>query len=156
MGRFSSYSLVDREGSTTDKIKTKERYYNDLKQEYTNAMASRHPEWSTRARYQLATAAQAFADEISMLPSKSGEKITYRSSTQYQKTAKAFSDYARKLHSENVLEAAKNPATYRENDWIRRSKMVVNGGNYSEKEALDQHELLPVSFKNNLPAEWSL
>jgi hypothetical protein len=156
MAKFNSYSLVDREGSTVDKIMTKERYYNDLKQEYSNAMESRHPEWSTRARYQLAIAAQSFADEISMLPSKSGEKITYRSSTQYQKTAKAFSDYARKLHSENVLEAAKNPATYRQNDWIRRSKIVINGGNYSEREELDQQELLPVSFKNNLPAEWSL
>jgi hypothetical protein len=156
LGRFNGYSLIDRDGSTSEKIKTKERYYNGLKQEYSNAIASRHPEWSTRARYQLASAAQTFADEISMLPSKSGEKITYRSSTQYQKTAKAFADYARTLHSENVLEAAKNPATYRENDWIRRSKMVVNGGNYSGKEELDQQDMLPVSFKNNLPAEWSL
>jgi len=156
LARFNGYNLVDRDGSTAEKIKAKERFYNDLKQEFTNAIASRHPEWSSRARYQLATAAQSFADEISMLPSKSGEKITYRTSTQFQKTAKAFSDYARKLHSENVLEAAKNPATFRDNDWIRRSKMIINGGNYSEHDELDQHEMLPVSLRNNLPSEWSL
>lgn len=154
--RFSGYDLFEREGNFSSKIKTKERMFNDLKQEYSRSIGSSHPEWSTRSRFRLAEAAQAFADEISMIPAKLGEKVTYRSSSQYQRTAKAFSDFAKKMHSENVLAATKNPATFRDNDWVRRSKVVINGGTYEDKDAIRQYEQLPVSYKNNLPSDWSL
>lgn len=154
--RFSGYDLFERQGDFASKIKNKEQMFNELKQEYGNAIAVNHPEWSTRARFRLATAAQAFSDEISMIPARLGEKVTYRSSSQYQRTAKAFADYARKLHSDNVLAATTNPATYRDNDWIRRSKVALNGGSYEDKDALKQFEQLPVSYKTNLPSEWSL
>lgn len=156
LGKFSGYNLFERDGDMAAKIKTKERYFNGLKSEYTQSIAANHPEWSARSRYQLASAAQAFADEISMIPSKSGDKVSFRTSSQYQRVAKTFSDYAKRLHSENVLAASKNPATYRDNDWIRRSKVVINGGNYDEKDDIRQYEQLPVSYKNNLPSEWSL
>jgi TolA-binding protein len=154
--RFSGYDLFERDGDFAAKIKAKERMFNDLKQEYTRAIGSNHPEWSTRSRFRLAEAAQSFADEIAMIPAKLGEKVTYRSSSQYQRTAKAFADFAKKIHSDNVLVATKNPATYRDNDWVRRSKVAVNGGTYEDKDAIRQYEQLPVSYKNNLPSEWSL
>lgn len=156
LSRFTGYSLFEREGEMAAKIKTKERYFNALKTEYFQSISSQHPDWSTRSRYQLATAAQALADEISMIPSKSGDKVTFRTSSNYQRVSKTFSDYARRLHSENVLAASKNPATYRDNDWVRRSKVFINGGTYDDKDDIRQYEQLPVSYKNNLPSDWSL
>lgn len=153
--RFDDFNLIERQGDLSTKIATKTRYFDDLVTAYDKAAATGHPKFSTKARYELASAAEAFADEIASIPTKAGESLTLKSRNRFNATIDRLTALAKKYHSSNVLAARKDPSRFKDNDWVKKSTLRLTG-DVSEKPEARHKEVLPASYQDNLPSEWSL
>lgn len=157
--RFDDFNLIERQGDLSGKVAQKSRYFEDLVQAYDRAAASGHPRWSAQARFELATAAESFADEIASVPTKIGEKsgegITLKSRNRFNATIERLGALAKKYHSSNVLAARKDPARFKDNEWIKKSTLRLTG-DISDKPETRHKQVLPTSLQDNLPSEWSL
>jgi hypothetical protein len=137
------------------KIAQKSRFFEDLVSAYDKAAAAGNPRWSAQARFELASAAETFADEIASIPSKSEKGVTLKSQNRFNATIERLSALAKKYHGSNVLAARKDPARYRDNEWIKKSTLRLSGDN-SDKPETRHKDVLPASYQDNLPSEWSL
>jgi hypothetical protein len=81
---------------------------------------------SPKARYQLALAAQDFADEIAALPARTGETLTLRSQTRFNQNMTRLRDLAKRYHSNNILAKQRAPQFYGNNEWIKKSAQALS------------------------------
>lgn len=153
--KFDDFRLAERSGNIQDNVDTKTRYFEDLVQAYDKAAAVGDPRWAAEARYQLATAAEAFADEIASIPARSGESLNLRSQSRYNTTVERLKGLAKKYYGSNVLAARKNPARYKDNEWVKRSQLRLTGDESARPETKHK-DVIPASVRDNLPSQWSL
>jgi hypothetical protein len=153
--KFDDFRIAERDGTVASNVALKSRYFEDLVQAYDKAAASGDPRWSSEARYRLATAAEAFADEIASIPARGNEMVTTKAQSRYQATIDRLQGLARKYHSTNVLVARKDPARYKDNEFVKKSSLRING-ELSENPDARHKEIMPASVQENMPLNWSL
>jgi hypothetical protein len=153
--RFDDFRLAERGGTLNSNIALKSRYFEELSSQYDRAAAAGDPRWASEARYQLATSAEAFADEIAAVPAQTGEAVTLKSQNRYNATIQRLQALARKYHSTNVLVARRDPARYQDSEWVKKSSLRISGEMSANPDA-HHKELMPASYTPSLPSDWSL
>jgi uncharacterized protein Veg len=153
--RFDDFRLAERGGTMAANVAQKSRYFEELSSQYDRAAAAGDPQWASEARYQLATSAEAFADEIAAIPARTGEAVTLKSQNRYNTTIERLQTLARKYHSTNVLVARRDPARFQDNDWVKKSSLRLTGDVSINPDARHK-ELMPASYTPTLPSDWSL
>ncbi len=153
--RFDDFNVIERAGNVADNIAVKSRYFEELVSNFDRAAAAGNPAWATRARYELGTAAEAFADEVASIPVKTTEGVNLRTQNRFKATIERLSALARKYHGTNAVVARKDPARYRDNEWVKKSMLRLSG-DVSKKPETRHREVMPASLQDNLPSEWSL
>ena len=153
--QVSDFRIKERNGPVAGNIAQKSKYFEDLVQAYDRAAATGDPRWSTEARYQLATSAENFADEIAAIPTRGNEAVTTKSQNRYQATIDRLQAMAKKYHSTNVLSARKDPAKFKDNEFVKKSSLRIYGEVSDNPEARHK-ELMPASVQENMPLNWSL
>lgn len=154
--KFEDFRIVERSGPVATNLATKSRYFEDLVSGYDKAAAAGDPRWSARARYQLASSAAAFADEIAGIPNKTEENLSLRSQNRYKSTVDRLQAMSRKYYSTNVLAARKDPARYKDNEWVEKSSYQLSNDESAPPENGRRRELIPTSVQDNMPMQWSL
>jgi hypothetical protein len=155
--KFDDFRIVERGGPVAGNLNTKSKYFEELVSGYDKAAAAGDPRWAARSRYQLATAAQSFADEIAGIPNKTEENQTLRSQNRYKATVDRLQAMARKYLSTNVLAARKDPTKYKDNEWIDKSSRQLGGEDAASLGgAAKRTEVVPTAVQDNMPLQWSL
>ncbi len=153
--KFADFRIKERNGTVAGNVAQKSKYFEDLVQAYDKAAASGDPRWSSESRYRLATAAETFADEIASVPNRGNEAVTTKAQNRYQATIERLQALAKKYHSTNVLSARKDPARYKDNEFVKKSSLRING-EMSENPEARHKEIMPASVQENMPLNWSL
>jgi len=153
--KFDDFRLSERGGSMARRISQKSTYFAGLVQEYDRAAAAGDPHWAAQARFQLASSAEAFADEIAGIPARTGQEQSYSSAKSYGATIDRLRKLARKYYSTNVMTANRDPARYRDNEWIKKSALRLTGQAAATAET-SHRAVMPASVQDNLPLQWSL
>ncbi len=153
--KFEDFRIKDRAGSESANVAQKSKYFGELVQSYDKAAASGDPQFSSEARYRLATAAEGFADEIASVPTRSNEQVTTKSQNRYQATIDRLQALAKKYHSTNVLAARKDPGRFKDNEWVKKSSLRITG-EVSENPEARHKDIMPASVQENMPLSWSL
>ena len=131
------------------------KFFQSLATEYDKAAAAGDPRWASEARSQLARSAEALADAIAAVPSRTGEPVNMRSHSRYNAQIQRLQALAQRYYSTNVLTARKDPARYRGNDWVKKSSLRLSAETSVTPESRHR-EIMPASVQNTLPSDWSL
>ena len=153
--KFDDFNLAERSGNIVANVGEKGKYFEDLVAEYDRSAAAGDPKWATQSRFQLASSAESFADEIAAIPTKAEAGVNLRSQNRFNATIERLASLAKKYYGTNVLAARKDPARYRDDEWVKKSMMRLSGDNSVKPEARHK-DVLPASLQDNLPSEWSL
>jgi hypothetical protein len=153
--QFEDFKISERGGSLIDRVAQKSKYFDVMAKRYDLAAASNHPEWGSRARYELAVAAESFADEMASLQVKPQGTQSDRSQKKYQDTAERLKKLAKRYYSTNLLARNRNPDLFKGNEWIDKSAVKLTGyGESDNRPKLEQS--LPSAVHLDMPYQWSL
>jgi hypothetical protein len=153
--KFTDFNIEERRGGLAKNVAHKTRYFDDLASEMDKAAAAGDPTWSSRARFELAVAAESLADEIAAASSKAEGKTSAKSLKRFDVSVNRLKQMAKKYHSTNLLVARKDPGAFKNNPWIKKSSLRLTGQDKS-KYAVSYKEELPSALNVDLPSEWSL
>ena len=153
--KFEDFRIAERSGNATDNITAKTNMFDELATHYDRVAATAPPRFATEARFRLAAAAEALADEIAAIPSRTDETLTARAQSRYQATIERLKTLARKYYSSNVLAARRDPARYRGNDWVKKSALRLTDERSADPDQRHR-EALPIAMPTQLPSSWSL
>jgi hypothetical protein len=153
--KFDDFGIFDRDGTLAEKVATKMQLFEELVVRYDKAASTGVPAFAPRARYRLAESAEVLADEIAGIQSRSDVSVTLKSQTRYNDSIARLREIAKKYHSNNLLAQRKDPAAYKDNEWIKRSAIKMSAfGDKSAAPALT--EQMPAAVGADLPQQWSL
>ncbi len=153
--QFEDFNIIERGPDFNANIEKKTEYFANMSSEYDKAAASGDPKWGSEARFQIASSAEALADEIAAMPARNGEQLTLKSQNRYNATVQRLKSLAQKYYGANVLAARKNPDLYKDNVWISKSATRL-GGVLATDQVTRHKEALPTAVQSNVPSDWSL
>jgi hypothetical protein len=153
--KFNDFDIFERSGGLKRNIEQKARYFESVVRQFEKTISVGHPEWSTRARYLTATAAETLSDNIAEARLKHQDSFSQRSDRQLQSHAKRLLTLSRQYHSQNLLQRQRKPRLYRHNQWINRSQVKL-AGYLGRQQAQTNQEQMPFSLTRAIPYQWSL
>ena len=151
---FVDYDIYERGGNLGENIRQKNIYYKDMVQHYADVAKNNDPKWAPQARYRLAEASEDYADDLS---SVSASKLAGNNAAligQSKQSAERLRSIAKKYLSNNLLERRKNPRSYVNNEWIKKSSIRLSGYGVIDdnSESIDS---LPTASYTDIPTQWS-
>ena len=153
--KFDDFNIFERSGTLADKVATKMQLFEELVLRYDKSASTGFAAFAARARYRLAEAAELLADEIASIQSRSDVSVTLKSQTRYNDSIAKLKELAKKYHSNNLIAQRKDPAAYKDNEWVKRSAIKMSAfGDKSAPSSLT--EQLPAAVGADLPQQWSL
>jgi len=153
--QFEDFHIPERNGDVSDNVVQKTKFFQSLATEYDKAAAAGDPRWASEARFQLGRSAEALADAIAAVPSRSGEPVNMRAHSRYNAQILRLQALAQRYYSTNVLAARKDPARYSGNDWVKKSSLRLSAETAITPESRHR-EIMPASVQTTLPSDWSL
>ena len=155
--QFNDFSVTGRRGSISDNLRIKTKYFEKLVTYFDRAALSGHPEWSTRARYQLAESCERFSDEVTAIDSqlKLDKKFGLANKLKLPASAKRLQMMAKKYYSSNLLARNKDPKRFKNSAWVKKSAIKLNGYTNTDVKVQRDHQL-PEAAHLDLPHQWSL
>ena len=152
--RFIDFRVAEQKRHWKYHLKDKVKLFERVFSNYSTAISSRHPEWSSKSRFRLGQAAETFSYEINEAL-MNDEKMAPNEREDIHKHAIRFKKLAKKLYSENIMERNRSPKTFRNNPWIKKSKIKLSG--YHHKDLLNiDDDRLPYSINSTMPSQWSM
>jgi tetratricopeptide (TPR) repeat protein len=153
--KFDDFSIMDRGPELDANIAQKSKYFEEMVLQFDQVAAKGTAARAAEARYKIAAAANALADEISSVGAKTNQNITFKKKSRYQSTTERLQGLSRRYFSANILAARKNPGAFRDNEWIKKS-ISNTSSDLSETPEKRYQEQLPASVSSNQITEWSL
>ena len=152
MERFRELRLADKQDTNAAAAQKAEIFQRIVTQNDKIAQLDLG-EQSARARFQLATAATEFSDELSGLPLRSGEPMTMKSQTRFNQNITRMRELAKQYHSNNILAKQRDPQKYARSEWVRKSGLALSlTGEESTREVKDQ---VRAATYSEVPQQWS-
>jgi hypothetical protein len=137
----------------TAAVAAKSKIFENMTLRFDAVAALDQKELSPKARYLLATSANDFADEIAGLPARTGEALSLRSDNRFQQNVTRLKDVAKKYHSNNVLAKQRSPQAYAQNEWIRKSALILSSTDAAAiKDVRDQ---TTSAIHMEVPQQWN-
>jgi hypothetical protein len=153
--QFEDYNLFDRGGDPISHINQKAKYFENLARNLDKVARLEVPEWSSQARYNLASAAEQFAQDVLTVKTKSDSKLGPKAQDKLNQTAQRLQRMAKRYFGENLLARNRNPALYRDNPWVKKSMFRLAA--YQKLDEKPQfEEELQASLRLDIPQNWSL
>ncbi len=152
---FQEFNIEERRGTPEAKLAEKLNLFEKLSRLYASVISSNSPEWSARARYQLARAAEEMAESITMTMTRHPDRFRQSSRQQYTASAERLQRLARRNHGDNIMARNRFPNQYRSNVWVMKSSVELNAVDASGL-ALSDDSALPAAVEVDLPQQWSL
>jgi tetratricopeptide (TPR) repeat protein len=150
--KFEDFRIAERGG---DAVAAKSRLFEELVASYDRAAAAGDPKWATQSRFLLAGAAESFADEVAGEPARTGQATNSKTKSRYESTVDRLRALAKKYYSTNVLAARKDPARYRDDEWVKKSSLRLTG-EASDLPESRHRDVIPTAARDDLPSDWSL
>lgn len=152
---MEDFNAAERSGNIARNVDEKMGFFERLNRYYEQAASTQNPEWSAKARFQTAEAAERFADEIVILLKSNNSGFNVKQSQRFLETSKRLRELTKRNHSDNLAIRANNPNAYRQNTWVRRSSVKLTGVSAESTQA-DYGAPSPTAVQSDLPSQWSL
>ncbi|MCX6126578.1 MAG: hypothetical protein NTV34_17740 [Proteobacteria bacterium] len=151
--KFQEFRLSDRK-NLSQAVEAKSEMFAGLTRHYDKVASLDQPEASPKARYFLAVSATEFAEELSGLPSRSGEPLTLKSQTRFNQNISRLTDMAKRYHSNNILAKQRAPQTYAQSEWVRKSAVIL-GSNAGEESTMPGRDQTTSAVQMEVPQQWN-
>lgn len=147
------FKILEREGNLRQTVNQKMRYFETMVNYYNLAAKSGSVAWASKSRFMIGLESDNMADilirTIKIL--EPGESIKIDIS----KHAERLRKLARTQYSANLLAKSRNPKAYKNNPWVKKSKLKL-GGYLKSKGDFKSEDFGPSAVSLNIPQQWSL
>jgi tetratricopeptide (TPR) repeat protein len=151
---YDQYDLLSGPGALADRIEAKAQKFEKSLQYYNQAIQSRDPEWSSRARYGAGQLAENLAQTIKNALAKDERAAPGAGQFALEEQSKRLQSLAQQYYSQNLLARQREPHRFKDSVWIERSAMKVAGFNRSS-DLDDREAAVPTSLGPSQPLQWS-
>ena len=151
--KFSEFRLAEKKDLNRS-VEEKSAMFTEMATRYDKVASLDQAEASPRARFLLASSANEFADELSGLPSRTGEPLTLKSQTRFNQNVSRMRDMAKRYHSNNILAKQRAPQFYARSEWVKRSALALSSG--GDTVVRDSKEQTTSATHVEVPQQWSL
>ena len=158
MSKFQERKIDDSRGDLNTQIEAKSRLFSELATRFDKVASLDQPDLGPKARFSIAQAAAAFADEISSIPARAGEPLTLKSQTRFNQNISRLRDMATRYHGNNILAKQRAPQAYAGNEWISRSAVALASGSNSDAaktSSRSRADQLSTASSTEMPQQWS-
>lgn len=151
--KFSEFRLAEKK-DLNKAVEEKSAMFTEMAVRYDRVASLDQAEASPRARFLLASSANEFADELSGLPTRTGEPLTLKSQTRFNQNISRMRDMAKRYHSNNILAKQRSPQFYSKSEWVKKSAIVLSAG--GDPAIRDSKEQTTSATHVEVPQQWSL
>jgi hypothetical protein len=135
-------------------VNEKSDIFASLSARYDKVASLDQREESPKARFTLGHTADEFADELSGLPTRSGEPLTLKSQTRFTQNITRLRELAKRYHSNNLLAKQRSPAIYGQSEWVRKSALAISSTG-QESTRFDSQDQTTSAAQMEVPQQWS-
>ena len=155
---FSEKRIDDSKGDTASQVDSKSKVFSELVTRMDKVASLDQPDLSPKARFTIAQAASALADEINGIPARTGEPVTLKSQSRFNQNITRLRDMANRYHGNNILAKQRSPQAYAKNEWIGKSALALSsttGGQESANGKPQSPDQLSTGASTEMPEQWS-
>ncbi len=158
---LKAFKDIRIDGSTTNvatKVEKKSVLFSELASRFDKVASLEQADVSPKARFLVAQAAADFSDEITSIPTRTGEPTSLRNQTRFNQNVTRLRDLAQKYHGNNLLAKQRSPAIYSRNEWISRSALALTGnpsGGSKNADLSSKVDQLSTASSTESPVQWS-
>ena len=155
---FREKRIDDSKGDTASQVDSKSKVFAELVTRMDKVASLDQPDLSPKARFTIAQAASALADEINGIPARTGEPVTLKSQSRFNQNITRLRDMANRYHGNNILAKQRSPQAYAKNEWIGKSALALSsttGGQESANGKPQSPDQLSTGASTEMPEQWS-
>ena len=152
IAQLHDFNILERGGNLRNTVNQKLRYFEKVVQRLELATKSGHPEWSSRCRYLLGKESDDLADHLYLVMQESNTSDGIRETLREQ--VQRLRKMAKVHYSTNLLAQSRNPTKYKNNLWIKKSRLRVSAYTGGGRQPSSEH-VSPSSLSLNIPQQWS-
>ena len=150
---LSDFRIIEREGDLRLTINQKMRYFESMVNYYDRSAKSGHPHWGTKSRFIVGVESELLADELVEVSRVKEPNDDIRNIINQH--AQRLRKVARTQYSANLLSQSRDPRSYKNNPWVKKSRLKL-GGYLKSKTDFKSEEIGPSAVSLNIPSQWSL
>lgn len=156
--QFNGININAQKNASVARVEKKSALFSELTRRFDKVSSLDLPAASPKARFLVGQAAASLADEITSIPSRSGEPVALRNQTRFNQNIVRLRDISQRYHGNNILAKQREPHQYSRNEWISRSALAVSGaaqGSQSNSVLNTKSDQLSTASSNDIPLQWS-
>ena len=150
--QLHDFNVLERGGNLKKTVAQKMRYFEKAVKHLELAIKSSHPEWESRCRYLLGAESEKLAEDLNKIILEANASDSYRQELKLK--IQQLKKIAKVQFSSNVLAQSRKPTRYKNNSWIKKSRLKVSYYSPAIKDSPVLY-VAPASLSLNIPQQWS-
>jgi hypothetical protein len=158
MLNFRDERISDAKGDVSEQVDKKSKLFADIVTRLDKVASMDQPDFSAKARFNIAKTAGDFADELNSIPARAGEPITLKSQTRFSQNISRLREMAQRYFGNNILAKQRSPQAYAKNEWVNRSILALSRSSSSNETVKTQSlsaDQLSTASSIEMPQQWS-